>query len=135
MTIELNKVKSIESVKTNHSGDFATPPKAIYMDRWGGTGYFFPVSFKLSTDAFTNSKGATEVKYSLGVIATNDSGNPMIMKYEHPVLSRTTNFEGEVDTKPLAEAPDDILEAVSTLPGIDLVTVVAKLRAIASLTA
>lgn len=125
MTIQLRDVKSTSTTVTKRSGFFTTAPAPIHMDRYGGTGDFVPVSFNLKVEEKTGEK----TRYILEVVVLNKGGNPMSTTFAHPAIS-PRNFEGETVAYKLSACPDDILEAVSTIPGVNLVDVVEQLRTV-----
>jgi hypothetical protein len=128
MTIALDNVKTASRTVTNHSGTFASAPAPIHMDRYGGTGDFVPVSFKLHIEEAISEP----TKYALTVTVHNDAGNPMTVTYAHPYKAQYT-FDGEKDRENLIDCPDDIVEAVSTIPGVHIDNVVKQLRIVADI--
>lgn len=121
MTIALDNVKTASRTVTTHSGTFATAPAPIHMDRWSGTGDFVPTSFNLRIESAISE----ETRYVLEVNTENGKNT-----YAHPALN-PKNYEGETDKFKLIDCPDDIIEAVSTIPGVNLDNVVKQLRIVA----
>lgn len=110
---------------TNHAGEFSTTLAPIFMSRWGGSGDYVPKEFKLTVTAATGKDDAIILK----VIAFNNAGNPVENAYLYPNPVKRANWDGEDVNFPLAECPEDVLEAVSTLPDVDLVSFVQRLKA------
>jgi hypothetical protein len=123
MTIALDNVKTASRTVTTHSGTFASAPAPIHMDRWSGTGDFVPTAFKLRIESAISE----DTRYVLEVITENGSNT-----YAHPALN-PKNYEGETDKFKLIDCPDDIVEAVSTIPGVHIDNVVKQLRTVADI--
>jgi len=128
MTIALDNVKTASRTVTDHSGSFASAPAPIHMDRYAGTGDFVPVSFKLHIEEAISEP----TKYALTVTVHNKAGNPMSTTYLHPFKPQHS-FDGETDREKLVDCPDDIIQAVSTIPGVHLDKVVEQLRTVADI--
>lgn len=109
----------------SYSGLFSTALAPIFMSRWGGSGGFVPKEFSLKV---TSAAGKDDT-ILLKVMAYNDAGNPVENAYLYPNPAKRANWDGEEANFPLTECPEDVLEAVSTLPDVDLVSFVQRLKA------